>query len=315
MGVGDQAWAQLLELAEHQHGALSSKQLRSGGISAKAERAARGRGRLRPLFAGVVAVTGAEPTWRQLLHGGLLALGDDAWVSHEAAAALHGLDRHVPDALEFCVRRSTRRKPLAGATVHTADTVRAFDVVVVDGLRCSSATRTVLELAALGVSADRLAAAIDSAVRLRLTAPAVLAERRGPGLRGVRALDRLLADAGVESMLERRFLALLRRHGLPRPQLQQRIAAGRRLIGRVDFLYPDEGIVVELGGGLGHSTPLDRRRDARRRNELQGQGLVVVEFTWEHVTGDPDYVATTLRRWLRSRSPRSSDPARSGSIR
>ena len=83
----------------------------------------------------------------------------------------------------------------------------------------------------------------DSAVRDGLTAPVVLERRlaqlRGSGRWGVRRLDRLLIDSGGESVLERRFLRLLRDAGLPRPETQVVQRRGGRHVGRVDFLFRD----------------------------------------------------------------------------
>lgn len=253
----------------------------------------------------MVVVAGSADTWYRRLQVGLLALGDDAWVSHEAAAALHGLDRSPPDALEFTVPRSRRRRSPRGATVHTTTQIGPVDVLTIAGFRCASATRTVLDLAAASAKPDRLAAAIDSAMRLHLSAPLVLVERltdlRGGGRHGVRLLDQLLLDSGGESMLERRFLTLVRRASLPRPQTQRRIHGDGRHVARVDFLYPDRRMVIEVTGRLGHSNPADRTRDAQRRNELQDLGYAVYEYTWGDITRRPTYVTDTLRERLRLR--------------
>ena len=146
--------------------------------------------------------------------------------------------------------------------------------------------------------ATRLEAAIDSAVRLGLSAPLVLHERlaalRGPGRWGARALDELLADTGGHSMLERRFLELVRRAGLPRPSTQVVHRRGAATFARVDFLFEPFGVVVEVSGRLGHSSPAERARDAQRRNELQDVGRQVFEYTWEDVTRRPGHVERTM---------------------
>jgi very-short-patch-repair endonuclease len=191
--------------------------------------------------------------------------------------------------------------------VHTTTTVGPVDVITVSGFRCASATRMILDLAATGASPDRLAAAIDSALRLRLSASLVLAERlsalRGPGRYGVRLVDALLLDSGGETMLERRFLSLVRRAGLPRPQTQRRIRSDGRHVARVDFLYADQRLVVEVSGRLGHSNPADRGRDAQRRNELQDLDYAVYEYTWGDVSLRPVYVTDTLAERLARRTP------------
>jgi hypothetical protein len=196
---------------------------------------------------GVIVLAAAPQTWEQRPQVGLLALGRDAWVSHDAAASPLGLDRSPPDRAEFTVPRGCRSVAIPRAVVHTARDVGRLDVITVRGFRCASTTRTVLDLAASGADEARLGAAIDSAVRLHLTAPRVLVERlaefRGHGRNGVRLLDKLLLDSGGETVLE---------------------------------LH----VVVEVTGQLGHSNPVDRTRDAQRRNELQDLGCRVYEYTW-----------------------------------
>ena len=153
--------------------------------------------------------------------------------------------------------------------------------------------------------ANRIGAAIDSAVRLRLSAPLVIEERlatlRGSGRYGVRLIDRLLVDSGGESILERRFLRLVREAGLPRPSTQRRIRRADRHVARVDFLYERQRMVIEVSGRLGHSTPSDRAKDAQRRNELQDLGFVVYEYTWGDVTRRPGFVIESLRQRLDAR--------------
>ena len=139
---------------------------------------------------------------------------------------------------------------------------------------------------------------MDSAIRLGLTAPVVLRARlmarRGPGHWGAPLLDELLTDAGGHSMLERRFLELTRRAGFPRPSTQVVHRRDGRTFARVDFEFEPYGIVVEVSGRLGHSTPTERARDAQRRNELQDVGRQVFEYTWEDVTRRPAFVERSL---------------------
>jgi hypothetical protein len=78
----------MLRVAAEQHGAVSVAQARECGMSWKAQKAAEARGQLRIVEPGVLVVFGAPDTWHQRLQIGLLAPGPDAWVSHEAAAAL-----------------------------------------------------------------------------------------------------------------------------------------------------------------------------------------------------------------------------------
>jgi very-short-patch-repair endonuclease len=303
-------------VAGRQHGALAVTQLRACGLTARDQRALVGARRLEIVEPTVLVVPGSSDTWFRRLQIGLLALGDGAFVSHEAAAALHGLDGSEPGAMVFTVPRTRRRPAPNGTTVHTTTQIGSADVLLIGGFRCSSATRTVLDLAASGAPVDQLAAAIDSAMRKRLSAPLVLVERltslRGGGRHGVRVLDRLLLDTGGESVLERRFLTLIRQAGLPRPETQRRIRSDGRHVARVDFLYPAEAVVVEVSGRLGHSNPQDRTRDAQRLNELQDLGYAVYEYTWGDLNRRPAYVVATLGERLRRRNTPSPSPTING---
>jgi hypothetical protein len=145
---------------------------------------------------------------------------------------------------------------------------------------------------------------------LLLSAPQTIADRvydiRRRGRTGVRLLDELLLDSGGHTMLEREFLRLMREAGLPRPTPQVVFRDGDRTIARVDFLFAEWGIVVEVSGKKGHSSPAERARDAQRRNELQDLGLVVDEFTWEDITRRPGWVIRNTRSRLQPRSAQHS---------
>lgn len=100
-------------------------------------------------------------------------------------------------------------------------------------------------------------------------------------------------------MLERRFLPLVRDAGLARPRSQVTFRRDGRTFARVDFIWDDAGVVVEVSGRKGHASPSDRARDAQRRNALPDLGFKVYEYTWEQVTRQRDWVIDTLRHRLR----------------
>ncbi len=236
--------------------------------------------------------------------GRALGAGWCRWVSHEAAARLHAFDRSLEDPIEFSVLRRMRSRHCAG-NVHTTTTVGALDLVTIEGFRCSSATRTVLDLAQAQISTVRSkqpsTARSGSAARRRSSWSVDCRSCVDPGRVGVRLLDRLLIDTGGESVLERRFLQLMRKGGLPRPTTQSVQRRDGRHVGRVDFLFEAAKIVVEVTGRLGHSTAADRTHDAQRRNELIDLGLSGVRV---HVgardpaagMGDLDHAGAPRRR-------------------
>jgi very-short-patch-repair endonuclease len=298
-------WTKLIADMEAQHGVIGRRQLDAASVTKSELQTWIANGRLERVAPRVWRAAGAPSTWHQRLHVGLLSLGRLSWVSHSAAARLHGFDRSPDGVVEFLVIRRRRSADLA-ERVHSTRRWGPTDEVVVDGLRSTSATRTVIDLANAKVHPDRLKAAIDSAVRLELSSPEAirqrLAELRGRGRAGVRMLDGLLDDSGGHTMLERRFLELVRNAHLPRPETQVvfRRPDDGRFVARVDFLFRSHGVVVEVSGNLGHSSPSERARDAQRRNELQDLGLRVYEFTWEDVTKRSVFVIATLRTLLQA---------------
>jgi very-short-patch-repair endonuclease len=308
--VGVKLDATLTTLAADQDGVVSTAQLRDHGISTWQQSRLVADGLMHRIAPRVYAVRGAPDTRRRRLRAGLLCLGERSWVSFEAAAALHGLDRSDARAVEFTIDRG-RRPAIVPFAVHTTTRLQPIDQVTIEGLRVLTATRTIFDLALARAHPRRIEAAIDSAVRLQLSSPETilrrLADLRGSGRWGCLRVEELLTDAGGHTMLERRFLELVREAGLLRPRTQVVFRAGGRHVARVDFLFDPPGVVVEVSGQKGHASPSDRLRDAQRRNELQDLGLRVYEYTYDEVVDQPAFVRDTLR--LRLRPPSNPSTA------
>lgn len=292
----------LAAIAARQHGLFTAADVISAGFTRGEAQTRRRTGRWENVAPGVWRISGSPRSWRADLWAWSRALGDEAAISHSAAAALHGFDRFPEGPLEFTVARSARRRRSTGPTVHTSSQLALIDRSTVDGLRVTSASRTVVDLAATRIDDDRLAAAVDSAIRRGASSPTFLRRRvqalRGPGRAGVRRLDRLLVDSGGHSRLERAFLAIVRRAGLPRPRVQVVHRRDGAAFARVDFEWTEQRLVTEVSGQRGHASEAERAKDACRQNELQADGFRVLEFTTSHVFGQPSYVASTLAHHL-----------------
>ncbi len=289
--------AALTDLAADQEGLITSGQLRALDVTTWTQRRLVADGWMFRLAPRVYALRGSPDTHRRRLRCGLLCLGERSWVSFEAAASLHGLDRSRPHAVEFTIKRS-RRPAVLPFAVHTTKRLDPIDLVVVDGFRAMSATRTVFDLAMARAHPQRIEAAIDSAVHLQLSAPEVLIRRlaalRGSGRWGCRLVEAMITDSGGHTHLERRFLELVREAGLPTPRKQVVFKVDGEHIARVDFLFDAYAVVIEVSGQKGHASPADRARDAQRRNELQDLGLRVFEYTFDDVLKRSDMVRRTL---------------------
>jgi len=318
----------LHRLSEAQGGLATAKQLALLGFTPKQIDGLRDRRHLLSVAPGVFRSAGVPASWLNQVVAGALFLDGRAMTSGATAArlfAFQGFERS--GAVEFSCERASRG--IGGQiTVHSARQLDAIDrttcqipdwgnepvppelegLGIVRTLGITTPCRTIIDLAHR-MPVPALARLVDSAISMRLTSFELLIERleslRDSGVRGVRRMDQVLVDAGVESWLERKFLELLREAGLPRPQCQVIFRDGSRTVARVDFLFSGTNVVVEVSGRRGHVTDAERQKDARRRNELQRAGMQVIEFVTIDVVRDPAYVVRTIRAALAGGTLRS----------
>jgi very-short-patch-repair endonuclease len=144
------------------------------------------------------------------------------------------------------------------------------------------------------LSPARLERAVNEADRLDLVDPETLAEALDsyPGQPGVGPLRVLLGKRTfrlTDSELERRFLRIVAEAGLPTPE------TGCRLNGfKVDFFWPEFGLVVETDGLRYHRTPAQQARDRVRDQAHLAAGLAPLRFTHAQVRFEAGYVRFTL---------------------
>jgi hypothetical protein len=152
----------------------------------------------------------------------VLACGPGAVLSHRSAAALWEIAADSATAVDVTVPSQNGRRRRPGIRIHRSGRLSPAEVTVHLGIPVTTVARTLLDLADVA-SRQSLKRAIDeSEYRRRFDLQALLAVVEGnPGRRGARLLT--LAQRPPEltrSELERRFLELVERHGLPRPWWQ-----------------------------------------------------------------------------------------------
>ncbi|MGH9158328.1 MAG: DUF559 domain-containing protein [Acidimicrobiales bacterium] len=133
-----------------------------------------------------------------------------------------------------------------------------------------------------------------------------MAELDRPGRAGVATLRALVerhhGRPAVGSGLECRFLAIVADAGLPEPRRQVDLG-GERWAGRVDFLYDDVDLVIEVNGRWTHSTTLDVEHDQRRTAGLVAAGYTVLPIGETLIRDDPAAVARLVAGARRRLSP------------
>ena len=284
------------QLAQRQHGVFSRRQALAAGLSPSALSRRVASGRYVVAGPSSLRLTGPALTYRGELSAGLLDLGPLALITGHAAAHLLGLDGFQEGPLEFLVPRSDRHHQTLGMVRSTRD-ISTLDRVSIDGLASTSATRTVIELLAIG-SVESIGDALDSAVRKRLTAHAVIQRRLDElgrrGRDGVAMFGEVVRAGLVESGLEREFVSLIGRAGLPTPVLQRRYELPGVGPVRTDFEFLTFPIVVEVGGRRGYFSAAERQQKQRRCNALQSAGKIVYFFTTDDIRQRPDEVIAVL---------------------
>lgn len=107
--------------------------------------------------------------------------------------------------------------------------------------------------------------------------------------------DRLGWSSITESQLEAEFVRIMQAAGIELPTPQVRIVKrGGRLIARVDFVYPEIRLVIELDSERYHADRDTFRKDRRKQNDLTLEGYRVLRFTAWDVFAASEYVVAAV---------------------
>jgi very-short-patch-repair endonuclease len=286
-------WERAVERAVRQHGRIARRQLLALGFSDKAIKHGIASGRLfRTEFRGVYALGRPEFTKYARWMGAVLSRGDGTALSDDPAGALWRIWKPRDTGIHLTVPAGGRRHKTRGVTVHRRS-LRPSDVTRERGIPVTTPLRTIVDLAATSDrrEAERLVNAADARNVLRAD---TLAEelKRMKGQPGVPLLEEILAPSTfvlTDSELERMFLPLVRRAGLPKPQSQRRLGPHR-----VDFHWPELDLVVEVDSLRYHRTTIQQAEDRARDHIHFLAERQYLRFTHHQIAHDPDYVVAVL---------------------
>lgn len=242
-----------------------------------------------------------------------VALGsDDAVVSGWSAAGLHGL----PVDSNFGTNRVMKTWPASshgrkGKVTHSRlARFQPDEVVTVRGLAVTSVERTCADLARTSELAWGVTL-YDQALRLGLTRGVL--ERglerwpRRPGIRKAR-LALAWADPRSESVGESLSRTLIRRRGLPVPDLQREIWDDAGFVGRTDFAWDEFGVLGEFDGMIkyGESASGSPQKaimaEKRREERLRAAGWWIIRWDWIDLS-HPDELIARIWRGLAHGTP------------
>jgi len=289
-------------LAERQHGVVALWQLTELGLGASGVRSRVARGHLHRIHTGVYAVGHRMLKRQGHWMAAVIACGPGAALSHRDCAALAEIRANARRAIEVT---TPRRRRIPGIDIYTTKLTSA-ELTVIDGIPCTTVSRTLLDLAAV-IDRQSLEKAINRAEILELfdlrEVNAVLA--RAGRRRGTRALREALANldplsAQTREGLEQTFLGLCRRANLPLPEVNTWLTIDGHSF-QPDFLWREHRLIVETDDWRTHSTRRAFERDRRRDLVLLRAGYRTIRVTWREVTTRPAEVAEAIRVALAER--------------
>lgn len=242
------------------------------------------------------------------LRAATLACGIGTFISHRSAGALLGLLDKGPVVIDVIAPPERGRK-IDGVRFHRVRTPQLEETGTVDGIPCTSPSRTFVDLA--GTVSDRtLRSCFERAAQKKLLDIPTIEASMDPGRRGMPSL-RVLVDewrqaaivakkGKLKSPLEAKVLPLLLRRDLPAPlpNAPVRIAKGRI---EVDFLWPDAKFVVEADSRDFHATHVAFERDRWRDRELLQAGYACLRVTHREAERESEAIANAVATALAAR--------------
>jgi very-short-patch-repair endonuclease len=312
----------LWKLARAQWGVFSRKQAMKAHFSTAAIGRRTGSGAWVSVLPGVYRAATQPESLQLRLMAACLWAGDDAVVSHRSAAQLHGLEGVAARTLDRVrglegvpagQRRGLieltipvgRKLRAPGVLVHRSRKLERADRTTIDGMPVTGLARTLIDLSP-ALDEEHLGVAIDSGlarhpdIDVRMLRRA-LGRLKSKGRAGTHALEerleeRALSAVHLASALERAFLAVVRRTGLPRPVERYDVLEGGRRIAQVDFAYPRQRIAIELHGASIHRRLDKWEHDQEQQSDLTAAGWGVLVVTWSQLQKKESEVVARLKR-------------------
>jgi Transcriptional regulator, AbiEi antitoxin/Protein of unknown function (DUF559) len=287
--------AAVADLAGRQHGVVSRAQLGGLGLSRREIERRLNRRWIHRVHHGVYAVGHVALTRNGQFMAAVLAAGGGAALSHFSAAVLWGV---LQDRGAMIHVTAPGRRRVKGVVLHVSplegQRVRRAGIVV------TTVGRTLTDLADVVHKRRTLERAFDEAEYLGLDweSAAPMHGRKGSGL-----LSSVLAvhEPGTTrtlSELEERLLAFCKKHGFPRPAVNDSIEGYL-----CDFVWREERVIVETDGRRAHGTARARRRDPIKDADLQIAGWRVIRITSMRLFGEEAGLANQLRQLLATPAP------------
>jgi very-short-patch-repair endonuclease len=216
-----------------------------------------------------------------------------AALSHSSAAALFKIGVEQAAAIEISRRSPGEIRP-PGIRVHRRPALSGGWYGFYEGIPITSPVQTLIDLATRH-GTPHMERAMNEADHLGLVRTDDLRKAldQHPGEPGVARLRAIIDRATfryTRSELERAFLPLAERAGLPSPRTSIHLNGYE-----VDFYLPELGLVVEADSLTYHRTAAQQKKDHERDQAHTAAGLTTLRFTHGQIKYEPEHVVRTLR--------------------
>ena len=292
-------------LAERQLGLFTRAQAHACGLDRSSLLRMVKAGRSVHVGKGVYRMCGVPRTWEQRALIAVLAAGPGAALSHRAAAALWSVPGFKPNRVEVTKPHGVNRR-VARLWIHGSLWLPDRHVTTRGPIPVVTPARMLVDVAGQ-VHPGKLARAVDNCLSLHLvkidaliTTFEEMARRGRPGIAHLRAILEHRGEGYVApaSEMEAEFIGFLNEYGLPFPDREVTLGDDEAPTGRVEFVYRDAKVLVELDGRRNHTALLDREYDAMRDLKFTAQGWTVIRITWHILMTQRDVLAASLRASL-----------------
>jgi len=248
-------------------------QLLECGLSREAITARVRQERLHRIHRGVYAVGHRGLSEHGRFMAAVLACGEGAALSHGSAAGLWGFLKPPRGPVHVTSPSTSGRVQRAGIVLHRSPSLgKKGETTSRERIPVTTPRRTIKDLEG--------------------TLPAYLVRRARRQAEFMKYELKLPTDRS-RSDLESDFLAFLRRHRLPRPEVNVEVGKWT-----VDFLWPQQKLAVETDFFDYHRGSQAFEDDHRRELSLRRAGYTVRRYTGEQIRNYPELVVADLREVL-----------------
>jgi hypothetical protein len=172
-----------------------------------------------------------------------------------------------PQVIEVTTTDALRSR--SGLKIRRVREMPPSDTRTLDSIPVTNTHRTIVDLAAV-LQPDVLERVLDDClyrglIELRRI-QARLDELGGPGRHSIRALKEMLGARGDQlamplSVLENKFLGVLRKGGIDEPESQVSVESDVGKKWRLDFVYPHHKVLIEVDGRRFHAARRRQKND------------------------------------------------------